>query len=241
MWFLGGLTCYTYNSHRPPIETCNHFDPPSTSSRMHLQSLDLPPYSISYSSRRLWHNRVAFMSDMCHPCMSSTASTMPSLPKPSPVAMHASQDLTQHNHRETSYHMDGQGQYAIQSYEIRAPSRHSVRTPPPRWRRLQPTDYSRVLHSIKREATIESTSGSRGSNIVAQSREACQLDKARFKDIAANPPKSLETPPAPRPRRLSTPDLSDLDEDRPFCSCDTRMKCNSKKGCLNKTCRRDLS
>jgi hypothetical protein len=165
---------------------------------------------------------------------------MTSLPKQSSTpasAMHISQATTHTNHREILYNADNQGRYAVQSYEVR----EWTRTESPIWQALQPTDNWPVLQSIERADLANSRSTSRSSVIVVQSREDSQLDKPGSKGMTAKLPKSAAPPPAPRPHRLSTPDLSDLDEDGPFCHCDAKKQCNSKGGCLRKKYRRALS
>lgn len=176
--------------------------------------------------------------------MPSTASTMPSLPEPSSVpasAMHASHTSTPYNYREVSYHLDNRGRYAIESYEVRPPSLRSPPASSPYTQRLQPTGYHLVLRSTERSNPTDPRTTPQNPIIVVQSCEGLQLDKAGSKGMAADSPKSAAPPPAPRPRRLSTPELSDLDEERLFCYCDAKKNCDSKKRCVRKACRRALS
>jgi hypothetical protein len=177
------------------------------------------------------------MSAMRYPCKPSTASTMSSLPErlsTSASAMRHTHPATHYNCREVLYHVDHQGRYAVQSCEVRPPSRQSPTRQPPSRQRLQESDDCPMLQPIERASLNRSRSTSRRAIIVVQSREGLRLDRPQVKGVLANSQKPAAPPPAPRPQRLPTPELSDLDDDEPFCHCDVEKKCDSRRGCLRK-------
>ncbi|KAF1929184.1 uncharacterized protein M421DRAFT_133675 [Didymella exigua CBS 183.55] len=176
---------------------------------------------------------------MCSPYTPSTAFTMTSLPKLPPAQ--TSQAAVQCNRREVSYHPDNQGRYAIQAYEVRPHSRRSPPTRTPCWHRLKSNDYYPMLHSVERTRPTDFRT-SQNPIVVAQSCDGRQLNKIGPKGISEDLPMPTELPPpAPRPHRLSTPDLSDLKEERPFCYCDAEESCDSKRTCARRISRRALS
>ncbi|KZM19207.1 hypothetical protein ST47_g9649 [Ascochyta rabiei] len=141
---------------------------------------------------------------------------MPSLPS----SLSAPEMLGKNSHlpradkyREVAYHQDDQGRYVAQSYPLwRQPP--PVKAPPKQ--RLQSKgDCSRTQPIVCAEQSFPRP-GSKESSVIVQSREDRSGTKSR--DIKYT--KSLSPPPAPRLRRLSTPDLSDVDEERCFCDCD---------------------
>ena len=234
---------HPYNPHRPPSETCHHFGHSSAPSRVQPQRTNPPPHSSSCSSTRHWYRPVVSMSSMRYPGMPSAASTMSSPPKQSSTpasATKSSQTTMHYSRREVLYHADHQGRYAVQLYEVRPPSRHSTTTQRSSWQHPQPSNHYPMLQSVERASPTESRSASRNPIVIVQSRESLQLNRPESKGVAAISQKPAGTPPAPRPQRLPSPELSDLDDDEPFCCCDTKKKCDPRRGYLRKKYRRAL-
>jgi hypothetical protein len=153
----------------------------------------------------------------------SGALAMPSLL--SPPAKPAKTMPAQHlppskKYREVEYHLDGNHRYVAQSYEVRPPSCSSSVTSSPRTQPTQSTRHSN-LSEPSAPAKFSSTKFEQSKMVVVQSREdalqGSPCDNARTAKVS-----TLEDPPpAPRPRRLSSPDLPDVKSDQSFCHCDT--------------------
>ncbi|KAJ4989309.1 hypothetical protein SVAN01_05214 [Stagonosporopsis vannaccii] len=155
---------------------------------------------------------------------------MPSLPLTSmthatlTTAGHAS---SSDKYREVAYHFNGRDQCMAQSYEIRSPS-HGVPALSPQPSRDTQHTLSPRRSSLRQScARLDSFKPESGRSVlVVQSREYVLQDQAH-KATATNSEDFTEPPTTPRPRRLATPDLSDVDEDRPFCHCEFRKDCKS--------------
>lgn len=168
-------------------------------------------------------------------CM-PTSSTMSSLPErslTSASALKNTRPAVHYNRREMLYHVDHQGRYAVQSRDVRRPARQSPMTQPPYRRQLQASDDCPTLQPIGPAGPNQSRSTSRRNVLLVQSREGYQLDRSGSKSVAADSPGQVTTPPAPRPQRLPTPEISDPDEAEPFCYCDVKKKCDSSRGCVH--------
>jgi hypothetical protein len=152
---------------------------------------------------------------------------MPSLPIPpmKPAkAMPAQEVSPSKKYREVEYHLDGNHRHVAQSYEVRPPSHPSSATSSPR---MQPIQSTR--HSFSSDS---SAPAKRSSSRIAQSKTVIVVQSP--KNALEGPPtdnaratkaSTLEgPPPAPRPRRLPTPELPDVKSDQSFCHCDTNQK-----------------
>jgi hypothetical protein len=240
---LGRPDLHPYNPHRPPSETCHHFGHSSAPSRAHPQRTISLPHSISQSSIRHWYRPIVSMSDMQYPGVLSAAPKMSSLPKQSstPASVTKSSHVAMHyNRREVLYHADHRGRYAVQSYEVRPPSRQPTTTQRSNWQHPQPSNHYPVLQSVERASPTESRSASRNPIAIVQSRVSLQVNRPESKGVAAISQKLAAPPPAPRPQRLPSPELSDLDDDEPFCCCDIKKKCEPRGTRLRKKYRRTL-
>lgn len=163
---------------------------------------------------------------------------MPSLPltlAAPTTLMTTSHASNSHKCREVEYHLNGRDRYVAQSYEVRSPSHHSHIVPPASPRSMQhplSSKYSSLRRSAVRLERFKPKAGK--SVVVVQSRECVLQDQAHTKAKAVKSSELTTPSPTPRPRRLPTPDLSDIDDDRPFCRCDSR------KDCTSASCQRDL-
>ncbi|KAF2622667.1 hypothetical protein BU25DRAFT_415160 [Macroventuria anomochaeta] len=197
----------------------------------------MPSNLNSYPSKRHLHSQSVFVLSMWYPYTPTAGSTMPSLPSSSSapaIVMPTSHSSSSVKYREVAYHLDGQDRYVAESYEVRSPSRQSPPAPRDMQHLLQPTEYSFAPQSVMRPSLTPSKPTSKRSIIIVPSRESLQQDQPDTKPGAIKASKPVAPPLAPRPRRLSTPDLSDIEDDQPFCHCD------SKKKCASVSCRRTL-
>lgn len=171
--------------------------------------------------------------------MPSTASTMSLLqegPSTSVSAIRHTCPATHYNRREVLYHVDHQGRYAVQSRGAQPPSRQAPTMQEPSRQRLQASDDCPVSQSIERASPNKSRSTSRRPIVVVQSREDYQINSVGSKSTTANSQRPTTLPLAPRPQRLPTPELPNLNDDEPFCYCDVKKKCDdSKGGCIRKS------
>lgn len=157
---------------------------------------------------------------------------MPSLPVTTMNPAHlltTSYTISSDKYREVAYHLNGRDGYVAQSYEVRLPSRRSPSLS---------SDPSRfMMHaSLTKRSSLEgsgaklnsSKSMSKKTVVVVQSRECVLQDQAHKARVVKSSELTVP-PPTSRPSRLATPDLSDIDDDRPFCHCDFRKerKCAS--------------
>jgi hypothetical protein len=97
--------------------------------------------------------------------------------------------------------------------------------------------YSFVPQFTMHSNFTSSMVASKKSIVIIQSREGIQQDTAATGTGDAKPSKSAAPPPTPRPCRLPTPELSDIDEERPFCDCEALRKVPIK---CQASCRRML-
>lgn len=149
-------------------------------------------------------------------------------------AMKSIHTATRYIHREVLYHVDHEGRSTVQSYETRPASRRSTTMQQPSWQRPKASENHPALHCSERAGPNGSKSTSRSPIVIVQSREGPQFDSIESNGKAENSQRSAAPPPAPQPRRLPTPELSDLGDDEPFCHCDVKKKCGSKRDCLRK-------
>lgn len=133
--------------------------------------------------------------------------------------------LSSDKFREIAYHLDGQGRYVAQSYEVRAPQSSS-----------KPPLHVQSPHKGSRSASSQQCSGRAGLQkpnashrkvpavVVVQSRESSVHDQHNDDAMANRSLRSAVPPRAPRPDRLPTPELPELSEARPFCYCDSKRQ-----------------
>ena len=126
-------------------------------------------------------------------------------------------------YRESTYQEDSHGRYVAQPYEVQPPLRQSIPAATPYKNDFGTTTYSFGPQCTMRLELSSSRIKSKKPVIVAQSCEGFQQSTSKTKPRDAEPLKSAAIPSTPRPRRLSTPELSDSDEERPFCTCDSKI------------------
>src|SRR5690242_2897316 len=157
---------------------------------------------------------------------------MPSLPVTTMNPAHlwsVSQMMSSEKHREVTYHLNSRNGYVAQSYEVRSPSRRSptMSPAPPRFMLHAPLTKCSSLGGSGAKSN-PSKPMSKKTVVVVQSRECVLQDQAHKARVIKS--SELTVPPStPRPSRLATPELSDIDDERPFCHCDFRKerKCAS--------------
>ena len=152
---------------------------------------------------------------------------MPSLPIPSakPAETMPTQDVSpSKKYREVEYHLDGNRRYVAQSYEVRPPSRPSSATSSPRTQSAQSARHSGSSEPSAPGKLSSSKIAQSKTVVVVQSRENALQGTPYDHTRAARVSTSEGPPQAPRPRRLSSPDLPDMKSDQSFCHCDTYKK-----------------
>ncbi|KAJ8112331.1 hypothetical protein OPT61_g5275 [Boeremia exigua] len=162
---------------------------------------------------------------------------MPSLPMSAatpPVVITSNHTLNGNKYREVAYHLDGQNRYVAQSYDVRPFPQHSSPAHLPCTQRLLPIEYSSVRQSDTAARASPSTTTSKKPMVIVQSRGCVLQDKPHAKKTKVAECSRPIPPPTPRPRLLSSPELSDVEDDRPFCYCD------ASKNCVYASCRRAL-
>jgi hypothetical protein len=145
-----------------------------------------------------------------------------SAPKISKDAHHVPKTM---KYREAKYHQDGQGRYVAQSYEIRAPSNQSPLAPMSGNKQHMKSfeDSSRSQSVVAVDVSSQWKTLDRATNVVC-SRESLQRPQRKVQIVQKEISISTPAPSAPRPRRLPTPELSDIEDERVFCGCDIKRK-----------------
>jgi hypothetical protein len=159
---------------------------------------------------------------------------MPSLPSLSsvPKTLGIEHDASKTSkYREAAYHQDGQGRYVAQSYEVRRPlsppspapmlSKHRMKLPK---RSLKQSSIVVLELPCPRRIPEQSIN-------LDQPREGPQQRPSGPTPSKIEVIKAAAPPSTPRPRRLPTPELSDIESERPFCGCD--IKKHSLKSCIS--------
>lgn len=129
-------------------------------------------------------------------------------------------------YRQVAYHADNRGRYVVQSCEVRSSScraPQSSQEPPGATQHLLLAQWpSARRHELDARLSPDRPK-SQKSSVIVQSRESVLRDQitAAKKTRAVQSPKAL-TPPTPRPRRLTTPELSSVDDGKTFCQCDLK-------------------
>lgn len=212
---------HPYIEHRPPLNILLR-PHTSTSQQPHPPTIiiHLIPTLFQYRNNRPTTSVFILRSWCSFPLI--VVFTMPLLPSSAsaPVTKtvngHA---LEPKQYRDIAYHLDHQDRYITQSYEVWAPSHSSTLSIPPCMQHPQLTKNSFSSHSSTRTNSISPRVVPEKSLVVIQWLEGLQQDTSKAGNGNATPSKPAVPPPAPQPRRLPTPELSDIDEERPFCEC----------------------
>lgn len=222
---LGGLTCtdITRTAHLPK-PTSTSLTPPLYCHS--IPTTTLPSLSNSYPLQYTCTLKGTLSLCFLHTYTSVAVSTMPSLPSssaPMPMMLHKIGNASKADkYREAAYHQDSQGRFVAQSYEVRPSQRLSSPATVPYRQNPQSTESSFGTGSVVVMELASCRLRSKKPAVIVQSRDGFREDVQRIKPRDTTILESKAIPPAPRPRRLSTPELSDIDEGRPFCGCDSK-------------------
>lgn len=139
---------------------------------------------------------------------------------------------TTNQYREAAYHQDSQGRYVAQSYRVQRPLDPSSPVLESNTKLVK-----RPRRSLRSQRTVllelSSSKMTSWSSNVDLSREDHQQPSSALKPRRTETSTSLIPPSAPRPRRLATPELSDIEDERQFCGCDCkRNACKCCTSCL---------
>lgn len=209
--YLAPPTCYPRNS--PPLQSSLH---PNTFSSKVPHDHPIPILNHHQDTR-------ALQSPSLLAAGALVANTMPSLPispeKPA-KAMPAQDVSSSRKYREAEYHLDGKHRCVAQSYEVRPPSRPSSATSSPRMQHVQSARHSSSSESSASAKLSSSKIAQSKTVVVVQSPENAMQGAPDDNAKAAKASTLGGPPPAPRPRRLPTPELPDVKSDQSFCHCD---------------------